>query len=316
MSEYTVLNQQDIDAILGRYTSSPVTSFETLRGGLENTNYLVKTTENTYVLTISQNKSTEHALILAQLLNDLNRCGIRTSKIVKTQEDALVTTWHDKPIILKEYVDGMVTKDLNANLLELTGEEMGRLHKIDPPDYVPNVLTFEIGLFLTVGQYESDKELQTWFTGKHDYISEYLTDGLPKALIHSDLFWNNVLVNASGVNTAQQITLLDFEDACYYYRIFDVGMAIVGLCSIDGVIDLHKAKAFLAGYQKQIKLNDAERAALKPFVVTAASAIACWRQWQFNYMYPTPSKMSLYVEMQDLADKTQDLPDSIFLDLL
>ena len=316
MSQYTVLNSQDIHSILGSYTDARITSFEILRGGEENTNYLVDTSSGKYVLTVSEAKSKNTALVLAKLLRHLNGAGIKTSNIVQTLDDELITVWKEKPIILKEYIDGNVISDLSADLLELIGEEMGRLHKVDPPDYLPDVLNYDLGMFLEVDQYESDESLQSWFRDMHLYISGYVSDTLPKSLIHSDLFWNNIVVSPNGKEGAQRITILDFEEACYYYRIFDVGMAIVGLCSRNRKVDLSKAKSFLRGYQKEVQLEDEERKALKPFVVVTAAAIACWRHKQFNYRHPSPDKKSFYKIMKDLADNTIALPDTCLVELL
>lgn len=316
MSQDTVLNTQDIKSIIVNYSDASITSFDILSGGEENTNYLVATSAGKYVLTISENKSNNTALVLAQLLEHLNNYGIKTSNIVRTLDDELITVWQGKPIILKEFIEGEIIRDLSNPMLVLIGEEMGKLHKIDSPDYLPDFLNYGLGMLLEVHQYESDESLQSWFSDMHLYISKYISEDLPKSVIHSDLFWNNIIVDPNGKDGAKPVAILDFEEACYYYRVFDVGMAIVGLCSDNRTIDLSKAKSFLQGYQKEIQLEDLERNVLKPFVVITATAIACWRHKQFNYMYPNPAKKSFYKLMKDLADNTKSLPDTCLTELL
>jgi homoserine kinase type II len=316
MSQYRVLNIQDIKSIIGNYSDTSITSFEILNGGEENTNYLVATPVDKYVLTIIENKSKNTALVLAQLLEYLNNNGIRTSNIVRTVDNELITVWQGKPIILKEFIEGEIIKDLSNDLLVLIGEEMGKLHKIDSPDYLPDSHNYGLGMLLEIDHYESDEGMQSWFNDMYLYISKYISEDLPKSVIHSDLFWNNIIVEPYGKDGAKPIAILDFEEAGYYYRVFDIGMAIVGLCSDNRKIDLSKVKSFLQGYQKEIQLEDIERKALKPFVVLAATVTACWRHKQFNYMYPTPAKKSFYKLMKDLADNTKSLPDNCLTELL
>ena len=60
--------------------------------------------------------------------------------------------------------------------------------------------------------------------------------------------------------------IIDFEEACVYYRIFDLGMAIVGLCAQGNEIKIGKTKALLGGYQDQTRLKRQERKYLQLFI--------------------------------------------------
>ena len=94
---------------------------------------------------------------------------------------------------------------------------------------------------------------------------------------------------------------MDFEEATYYYRIYDIGMAIVGLCSENEKINLKKVAALLKGYVQEIDLTEKEQNALQPFTVYAAAAMSFWRHQNFNYTKPTPGMEDHYLELKNIA---------------
>ena len=95
---------------------------------------------------------------------------------------------------------------------------------------------------------------------------------------------------------------MDFEEAAYYYRVFDIGMAIIGLCSEGKILNKEKVKSFLIGYTKVIKLIPDEKKALQAFTVYAGAAMTFWRHRSFNYVYPNIGLKNHYKALQTLAD--------------
>ena len=121
---------------------------------------------------------------------------------------------------------------------------------------------------------------------------------LPKALIHSDLFCDNVIVSEDK----QNVTIIDFEETTYYYRIFDIGMAIIGSCSERNVLNQEKIKSLLHGYSKVIKLTPDEKRSLQAFTVYAGSSMTFWRHKNFNYVHPNIGLNDHYKALQILAN--------------
>ena len=117
-------------------------------------------------------------------------------------------------------------------------------------------------------------------------MQEQIPQNLPMTLIHGDVFFDNLIVQGERL-----VAIIDFEEACHYYRSFDLGMAIVGTCRNRQGISFQKVRKFLHGYQNNMSLESAERESLKTFVVYAA------------------------VEMQTLADTISEYSDSSFTGL-
>ena len=73
MAQYTTLNQQEIDIIGAEFSIKNIDSFGILSGGSENTNYVLKTENGSFVLTICEQKTAQKARDLALLLEHLEK---------------------------------------------------------------------------------------------------------------------------------------------------------------------------------------------------------------------------------------------------
>ena len=308
MAQYTVLNATEVQTILSQYGTEKVISFKVLSGGSENTNYLVNTNNNSFVLTICEQKSTEETTELASLLEYLKCNKFSTSILVKTTTGTLITVWNDKPVMLKAFIEGDIVEDLSEDLLIYLGKELAKLHQIKAPDYLPKAVAYGLERFDEVQVYAPETEFYKWLKSTQNYIENHIHPDLPKALIHSDIFYNNIICSNDG----KRATIMDFEEACYYYRVFDIGMMIIGTCSNKKTIDLTKVASLLEGYSQKIKLLEIEKKVLKTFTVYAAAATAFWRHQNYNYVNVIPQMKDHYLEMKQLANFAMSLSDSSF----
>lgn len=306
MAQYTVLNDTDIQTVLRHYFVGKIVSYKVLTGGSENTNYLVKTEDKAFVLTICEQKSLKEANELASLLDYLALHNFETSKLIKTAKGELIATFKDKPVILKAFIEGDIIQDLSENLLVYLGQNLAQLHQIKAPNYVPKTLNYgSIDRFDEVQVYAPDSTFYNWLKKTQHYIESHIHPELAKSLIHSDIFYSNIIVSTDR----NKATIMDFEEACYYYRLFDIGMMIVGTCRSGQTINRNKVRHLLSGYEQHTKLLKIEKNALKAFTVYAATGTAFWRHQNFNYINIIPEKKDHYLEMQLLADTIMNLPD-------
>jgi homoserine kinase type II len=305
MAQYTVINDTDLEIILKRYGIGNIQSYKILSGGSENTNYLVEALSKSFVLTICEQKSAQEAENLALLLNDLKLQNFSTSKLVATLKGAFTTQWNDKPVILKEFIEGTIIQDFSEDLLLYLGRELAKLHQVNVPDYVPKTLNYgSIERFDEVKVYAPNSSFYRWLKNTQCYIEDFISPELRKSLIHSDIFYSNVIVSEDR----KVATIMDFEEACYYYRVFDIGMMIVGICFEGETINQKKMKSLLEGYQQENKLLEIEIYSLKAFTVYAATATAFWRHQNFNYVNVDATLKDHYLEMKNLADTIMNRP--------
>ncbi len=149
-----------------------------------------------------------------------------------------------------------------------------------------------------------------WLSDKIKYLQEHIPQHLPMALIHGDVFFDNMIVQGD-----QLMAIIDFEEACHYYRSFDLGMVIVGTCRDRQGISFEKAGQFIRGYQKETTLQSIERESLRVFAEYAAVATSFWRFRQYHLLRPEPQLHDKHIEMQTLADTISEYPNSSFTEL-
>lgn len=295
---YTILTHQTITTILAAYAIKDLQSFKILSGGSENTNYLLHTEKGKFVLTVCEQKSPAQARELADLLRHLETHSFKSSQITSTANNESAFLWEGKPILLKSFLEGKIIEDLPLHLIELIGQELGKLHNIPPPDYLPKQLSYGQEHFEEVAEYAPNSDFYKWLLGKRDLLIPYLELDLPKTLIHSDVFCDNVIISEDE----SEATIMDFEEAAYYYRIFDIGMTVIGICGEKKQINRDKMSALLKGYQQVITLTENEQKALPTFTMYAAASMTFWRHKNYHFTNPDPTKFDHYLRLKVLAD--------------
>jgi len=312
MTFYTQLNTADICALLSHYGIEAIESYRLLSGGSENSNYLIETRSGDYVLTVCEQKSLQKSRELVSLLDYLEANNFPSSRALKTSDGQAISLWKNKAVILKEFIQGDVLYEFPDLLLSYLGAELAKLHTLQAPDYLPRDVSYGIQKFDEVKLYAPDSAFYTWLQQTRQYIEAYINPDLPKALIHSDIFTNNIIVSKN----AQRATIMDFEEASFYYRVFDIGMMIIGCCCEGERLSLIKAANLLKGYRKKIALEAVEVKALQAFTAYGAAATAFWRHQNFNYVHPDSEMKDHYLTMKNLADQVMAIPSKSFIESL
>ena len=308
--EYTSISMLEVEAILADFSITKIDNINLLSGGSVNTNYLIITKSGKYVLTLCEQTSEKEAKELANLLEYLEQQQFETSKIIRNTKNESLTLWKGRPIIIKKYIEGKILKEIPSHLIELIGRELGKLHKIKAPEDLPLQLTFGKEQFVNVEKYASHSTFDVWLKKMLEYVSPFIFPDLPRAFIHADVFFSNVVIREDSV------ILIDFEEATNYYRIFDIGMMIIGICGEEEIVNLEKAKFLLSGYLREIELLDMEFNALQAFTVYAGAAMTFWRHMNFNYTKPDSRLSNHYMGLKVLTDYVKEQPADYFLERL
>lgn len=300
MTLFTKLTDKIIRQIITQFEVGTIQNWEMLYGGAENTNHVLTTNKGKYVLTICERKTIEETTVLANLLKHLENHQFATTQIIPNKYGKIVSFYKNKPILLKSYIEGRVDTIINNNLLLKIGESMAQLHQIPAPDYLPIQYSYGQQAFAQLYDKKIQHPFINWLKEMHAYILDKLHPDLPKALIHGDVFDSNVIIA-----TNETPVMMDFEESCNYYRIYDLGMAIVGLCKEKELINWEKATSLVQGYQSTTPLLTVERKSLKDFIVYAATATAFWRFRQFNILAPTEKYKDTYQAMVKIAEQAK-----------
>lgn len=306
MANYTQLQPSDIQSIADYYNLT-VIKFEAIEGGARNSSYLLYTLQRKYVLTVCDDDLLSDAIKLGKLLLLLEKCRFTTTRLLAPSKSDKIMVYQDKPIMLKIYIEGHVCENLDDTMLVKIGSEMAKLHQISAPDYLPKQHAYGQHTFSTIIGLNINRNYESWLAKQHQYFKHNIPSDLPCSLIHGDLFYDNILVENN-----QFKAIIDFEEACYYYRGFDLGMAIVGLCTQKTLVALDKTRALIAGYQQIQKLQQQEKATLQIFIQYAATATSYWRFWKYHIHIPSEDNADKHWQMMQIAKNIKRISKTEF----
>ena len=306
MAKYTQLNQKQIVQLARQYGIS-VESARPMEGGAANSSYLIHAGQRKYVLTVYEDKTIPQVVEMGQLLRELEKYSFPTVVALQTTSGDLVAEHEGKPVLVKEYIHGQVIKNMEEDMLAQVGNALARLHQIPAPDNLRREHPYGLETFSTFIGLDIDAKFDAWLSDRMIYLNENTPDDLPRALIHGDMFYDNVLFDDRKLKA-----IIDFEEVCTYYRIFDLGMALLGICALDGKLDLVKGRALISGYLGRSNLEESEKDVLQLMTETAAVATSCWRFWKYNVHDLTPERAQKHWDMARIANHIHDIPKDQF----
>ena len=306
MANFSILEIDDIQDLIQRY-GMEVISYDSINGGACNSSYKVITSKGAYVLTVFEEQDHKYLERFCEILIHLNKNKFVTSEAIELKGGGYVTSIFGKPVILKTYLIGDVQQKLDQNMLFQIGEEMAKLHELPPAKFVSSKHPHGIEKFPKNLGYGGDVDFEEWLKSQIDYISMNINDELPKSLIHGDLFHDNILFLNSGL-----IAFIDFVESCNYYKIFDLGMAVVGLCIDNSELDFNKVKALLEGYETIRELTVLEKKSFQFHIVYAATTIASWRYRRYHIEKEVFIRRNNHKETVEIAERIRKISEGEF----
>ena len=315
MATYTQLNKQDIQSLAHNYDLR-VIKFLPIDGGSGNSSYILKTEKSSYVLTVCDDKKIDEVFKMGQLLLLLETHNIPCNRLILPVNSEILTTFTTadgvKPVMLKNYIEGQVIKQLDETMLFEVGRQAAQLNQISPPDYLPTNHSYGRQFFSRAIGLNIDVKYESWLSEEIDYLEQNISENLPRGLIHGDLFYDNLLFDPSSSMPGGFKAIIDFEDACHYHLIFELGMGILGTCINDLTVNLDKARSLVNGYEKIRPLIKIEKESLQLFVRYAAVATSYWRFNKYNIEEPSQHKANHHLQMMNIAKSVSEIPKTHF----
>jgi homoserine kinase type II len=305
MSQYTKLSEDEIQEIAGRYKLQNF-GYEPIEQGAGNSNYLLNTNHGKYILTVFEIEPIRAAHMINILLL-LEKHDYPAPRLIKMANGEVLTKYHEKSVLVKPYITGYVAAELDDEKAKQVGLALAKLHEIPAPDYLPDKHSYLENAYPTFMEQEIDRNYRTWVGQRIRYIIEKLPSQLPVGLVHGDIFYDNVLFEDENFKA-----ILDFEDVSRIYKIYDLGMAVVGICTEGTNIVIKKVRAFLDGYQEVRLLKEIEKDSLQLCIEWAAILTSTWRFWKYNIDMPDADKSEKYMRMVYIAKNASAIPKEEF----
>ena len=305
MANYTKLKKGELKRITDNYQLN-ISNFQAIEEGSSNSNYYLSTDQDQYVLTIFE-ISPFAAEKIASILCLLEQHNYPAPKLIQAANGKNLIEYQNKKVMIKRYIPGRALTNLNTEQIRQIGVFLAKLHQIPPPDYLPREHAYLKDTYPMILEQNQDQKYNGWVKSQVDFLSGNLDLSLPTGFIHGDLFADNVLFENGKFKA-----VLDFEDSGHNRLIFDIGMAVVGLCGEDSRISLEKVRALLSGYQNTRNLDKNEKQSLLASIKLAAVLTSAWRFWKYNLTGSNPGRSDHYRQMVNIVDNLELIPEDFF----
>jgi homoserine kinase type II len=265
MAVYTDVSAEDLADFLADYDLGALLSYKGIAEGVENSNFLVHTTQGYFILTLYEKRvAPEDIPFFLALMEHLAARGITCPQPVKNQTGDMLGFIAGRPAALVTFLDGMWIRRPSASHCAALGEALAQLHLAgaDFPMKRRNALSADGWRPLYVASAAGADSLQPRL---REAIEKELTllegawpSGLPEGVIHADLFPDNVFFLGDKLSG-----LIDFYFACTDTLAYDVAICLNAWCfEPDHAYNVTKGRALLQGYEAARPLGVKERAAL------------------------------------------------------
>jgi len=285
MAVYTQVSTEEMIAFLHRYDHGELISAKGIAEGVENSNYLVDTTSGRFILTLYEKRVNVDDLPFFMALTDhLASKGLNIPRMLRDRRGEQLQTLAGRPACLIEFLSGVSVTHPSPAQARAAGGALGDMHRAlaDFRPSRPNSLG-PAGWHELATRCGSD--LDGILSGLGDRVSRELAwidanwpRHLPTAVIHADLFPDNVLMLGDEVSG-----VIDFYFACTDIRAWDVAVTHAAWCFENDGTGYHAdlGRALIAGYDRQFALSTEERLAFPILARGACLRFLLTRAWDW-----------------------------------
>ena len=267
MAVYTKVSAEEIDRFLTRFDVGTLVSAKGIAEGVENSNYLLETTQGRFILTLYGKRVDPADLpFFISMLDHLAAHGCLVPPMIADRQGEKIQQLCGRCACLIVFLPGVSVSHPSPAQARATGQALGDMHRA--------LVSFELersnsldhdgwrSLADQCGPAQLDRiapGLSDTVARELDYLDEHWPHDLPRSVIHADLFPDNVLMLGDEVTG-----LIDFYFSCTDIRAYDLAVTHAAWCFADDGSEFHDpiSRALIAGYVSGFALTDAERKAL------------------------------------------------------
>ena len=265
MAVYTEVTDEALRDFLAGYDLGSLLSFKGIAEGVENSNYLLRTTQGSFILTLYEKRVDVADLpFFLGLLSHLSANGLNCPQPVPNRAGTALGHLADRPAALVTFLDGVWIKKPKVRHCRALGEALARLHEAGAgfPLRRANALSVDAWPRLFAQAGDRADSIAAGLTAETrldlDDLAAHWPRDLPGGVIHADLFPDNVFFLEDQLSG-----LIDFYFACDDAFAYDVSICLNAWCfDPDGSFNVTKSTALLEGYIRVRPLSPQEADAL------------------------------------------------------
>ena len=129
MAVYTEVSDEDLARFLTEYDLGEVTSFKGIAEGVENSNFLLRTTRGSYILTLYEKRVRREDLpYFLRLMEHLSSNDIACPVPLRGRDGVSLRELCGRPAAVVSFLDGLWPRRIQPEHCRLLGEAMARMH--------------------------------------------------------------------------------------------------------------------------------------------------------------------------------------------
>ena len=296
MAVYTKLKHQEVRQFLEQYNINNFKDYKGITEGVENTNYLIKTSEQDYILTIYEKRVDENDLpFFIKLLSYLSENKFPCPKPIANKNNEKINRIKNKNAALVTFINGQSKNKITSEECFEIGKITAQLHEITKKFDInrKNNLSIENWESIFEKTIKQKIDLDESIIKKAKNYLNFLKDkwpkNLPQGIIHADLFPDNIFFTNNKVSG-----IIDFYFACNDFFAYEIAICINSLCfDNNSTFNMTKAKNLIDGYTSIRTLSEDEKKYLPILSMGAAMRFFLTRLYDF---YHTDNKADVKIK--------------------
>ena len=296
MAVYTKLEHKEVDRFLEQYNINNFKDFKEITEGVENTNYLIKTLGQDYILTIYEKRVDENDLpFFIKLLSILSENNFPCPKPIPNKNNEKINKIKNKNAALVTFLNGHSKTRINTEDCFEIGKITAQLHEITKKFniYRKNNLSIESwqSIFDKIIKQKIDLDESIIKKTKNylNFLKDKWPKELPQGIIHADLFPDNIFFTNNKVSG-----IIDFYFACNDFFAYEIAICLNSICfDNNSTFNMTKAKNLIDGYSSTRELSEDEKKYLPILSMGAAMRFFLTRLYDF---YHTDNKANVKIK--------------------
>ena len=265
MAVYTEIADEELERFLAGYELGALLSVKGIAEGVENSNYLIVTEAGPHILTLYEKRVDPTDLpFFIGLMEHLAARGLTCPQPVRNRAGEALGVLAGRPAAIVTFLEGMWIRRPRVEHCAQVGEALAQLHLAGEGFAIHRRNALSVDSWRPLFQRSEERadtvlpELGAAILRELDHLEQNWPRDLPAGVIHADLFPDNVFFLKGHLSG-----LIDFYFACNDFLAYDVAIGLNAWCfEADGALNITKARALLAGYQRVRPLGADEIAAL------------------------------------------------------
>jgi homoserine kinase type II len=267
MAVYTRINKKEISYINKKFNINKIFYFKGIKQGIENTNYLLKSKNEKFILTIFEKRVSQKEIpFFMKLMDQLNNFKINCPKPLKNKNGNYLIKIKNKTACIVSFLNGKDKKNLNLKNCFDVGKTIAQIHLSSKKIglYRKNSMGVRnLNPLLNSIKFKSKKFINLEKFLKYNFkdIKKKWPRKLPNGIIHGDLFMDNIFFKNNELSG-----IIDFYFAANDYFMYEIAICVNALCfdkkNSKFLINKNKLKNLIKGYESIRKISLKEKKSL------------------------------------------------------